>query len=498
MTLRPGEVPGRAIAVFPFLKTTHPITLGDFTFRSTDDTTGLDAEDAAHVREIADMLYLQDDLRIRSAAYAILPAVDLDKDEVELTLAQLERIQAVVAFCYSHPHRTFGEPFFSFEQASLVIFSPEPVSIFMVRPERHVVATGAQDQPKEDDWHRVPGYYGRYNFLHPFWVVKNSRLYPPVPHIGLNQSQDLAYDLESCFQSQRYRLLPELLKEARTQAGERVFKAVRWFNRANTLDGDEHSAILNLSVAFETLLGLPRDSKTDRFVDAVSLLLGRVERLDSWAEQFYEVRSDVSHEGETRRLHFAPQRRKGQEESALYQPHLVYGRQIFQQCTGTVLFGASLAEEAGIAEKFVTNEERLRFICKTLDDESLTVANRFKGIAQTVAVIDSYRFVGETGLLIKTLVGAVQNAAQKLLISGDPLDPLLKGGIETLANAPRSTDSYEALDALRNLHDLRMPPPADWDSPEAITLRLVDVVWHYTFMHYFWLAEQRKNKTTRA
>src|ERR1700678_2171411 len=67
MTLRPGEVAGRAIAVFPFLKTTDPITLGAFTFRSTDDTTGLDAEDAAHVREIADMLYLQDDLRIQSA-----------------------------------------------------------------------------------------------------------------------------------------------------------------------------------------------------------------------------------------------------------------------------------------------------------------------------------------------------------------------------------------------------------------------------------------------
>jgi len=173
---------------------------------------------------------------------------------------------------------------------------------------------------------------------------------------------------------------------------------------------------------------------------------------------------------------------------------MVYGRQIFQLCTGAVLFGASLAEEAGIAEKFVTNEERLRFICKTLDDESLTLANRFKAIAQTVAIVDSYRFVAETGLLIKTLVGAVQNAAQKLLISGDPLDPLLKGSIETLANAPRSIDSYEALDALKNLHDLRTSPPADWESPEAITRHLVDVVWHYTYMHYFWLKEQRTNK----
>jgi hypothetical protein len=112
MTLRPGEVPGRAIAVFPFLKTMDPITLGDFTFRSTDDTTGLDAEDAAHVREIVDMLYLQDDLRIRSAAYAMLPAIDLDKNEVELAVAELERIQAVVAFCYSHRTRPSESRFF--------------------------------------------------------------------------------------------------------------------------------------------------------------------------------------------------------------------------------------------------------------------------------------------------------------------------------------------------------------------------------------------------
>src|SRR2546428_343406 len=45
-------------------------------------------------------------------------------------------------------------------------------------------------------------------------------------------------------------LLPSTLAE------ERVLKAVRWFNRANSLHGDENGAILDLSVAFETLLGL--------------------------------------------------------------------------------------------------------------------------------------------------------------------------------------------------------------------------------------------------
>jgi hypothetical protein len=60
MSLRPGKMPGRGIAVFPFLKTTDPIQLGSFKFRSTNDTVDLPEDDAVHVREIADMLFLKD------------------------------------------------------------------------------------------------------------------------------------------------------------------------------------------------------------------------------------------------------------------------------------------------------------------------------------------------------------------------------------------------------------------------------------------------------
>jgi len=413
------------------------------------------------------MLFLQDDLRIRPTTYTMLPALDLDK--AEPCLRELERIQAIVAFCYSHPHWIFGNPFLAFERASLAIFSPEPVSIFLVRPEHRVTAMGPDTKLDRDEWDRVPGYYGRYNFRHPFWVVKNSRLYPPVPDIGLNHSQDLAYDLGSCFESPGYHLLPALLSEAESATAERVLTALGWFNRANALHGDDDSAILDLSVAFETLLALPKDAKTDRFVDAVSLLLGRVARLDLWAAQFYDARSDIAHEGKTKRLHFAPQKQKGQADGALYQSHLIYGRQIFQLCVGAVLFGASLSKDAGIADKFVTNEERLQFICKTLDDESLTVADRFTAIAETVTLIDNFRFIGETGLLIKTLVGGVQCAAKNLLLCGNTLDPALKERVECLANAPRSYDLYEALAALRSLHDLKTALPSDPQSPEAIT-----------------------------
>jgi hypothetical protein len=66
------------------LKTSEPVRLGSFTFKSTDDTTGLSDEDAAHVRDVAQMLFLKDHVRIRSASYAILPPLDLDKPELSL------------------------------------------------------------------------------------------------------------------------------------------------------------------------------------------------------------------------------------------------------------------------------------------------------------------------------------------------------------------------------------------------------------------------------
>jgi len=161
MSLRPREMPGRAIAVFPFLKTTDSIQLGSFAFRSTDDTSDLSAEDSTHVREIADMLFMKDDLRIRSASYAIAPPVSFE--ETDGSLPELENIQAVVAYCYSAPRHTFGDILFHFEQASLAIFSPQPVTTFLVRPDHHVVPVTEVPPLDADQFHQVSGYEGRYN-----------------------------------------------------------------------------------------------------------------------------------------------------------------------------------------------------------------------------------------------------------------------------------------------------------------------------------------------
>jgi hypothetical protein len=53
-----------SFAVFPFLKTSAPVMIGGITLRSTLDTDDLSPVEATHVKEIAEMLFLQDHLRI--------------------------------------------------------------------------------------------------------------------------------------------------------------------------------------------------------------------------------------------------------------------------------------------------------------------------------------------------------------------------------------------------------------------------------------------------
>ena len=467
--------------------------MGSFVFRCTDDREGLTAEESSHVDEIAAMLFLQDDLRIKSASYAMLPALDFEKPEA--SLSELEHVQSILAYYYSAPHPTFGDTFLSFEHASVAVFSPEPVSTFLLRPEHHVEAV-SEFVLTPDKWHRVPGYQGRYNFLEPFWVTKGSRLYPPIPHLPLNISQDLAGDIGQKFaHSQQHYLLLGLLRQTAAPISKRVLTALGWYNRANSRGAGHDVAIMQLAVAFEALLALPRETKTDRFVDAVSLILGRIPRLKRWAEQFYDARSDVAHEGRTELLRFKPAGAKTRDE-AVYQPLITYGRQIFQLCVGALLFGASLAESVSLQEKFETNQERLDLICKTLADESRSPAERFTAIDETVAVAKEYQFVAETGLNLDTVVGAAQLAAKTLILCPDLLDPILKSKIEELANAKRSRDWYEVLSAIQAVHDVKAGNPGGASSPQAITLRLIDIVWWYTFRHYFWHTRERRNSLT--
>jgi len=490
------EATSYSIAVFPFLKTTAPIHLGGVTFRSTDDTEGLSSDAARSVAEVAEMLFLQDDLRIKSASYCVLPFIDLEHPGS--ALEKLRHIQTVVSYCYAIPHHIFGSPHLRYEHASLAVFSPGRVFAFLVRTEYNVEPQSPDRSLAPDAREEIEGYSGLYNFRHHFWVAKGSRVYPPVPHIGLNISQDLAADLDDFFHSSRFQLLPELIQEPVSGMAERALTSMTCFNEANSLAAGDEGAIVDLAIALESLLGLPEDQKSKRLVDSVALLLGRIPRLNEWAHQFYEVRSDIVHEGRASELRFRVAEPGKPASSSLYNSLLSYGRQVFQLCVATLLFGASIARRAALEEKFVTNRERFEQISRLLSDESITAPERFRAISERVEAVKRYRFIGESSFPIKIVLDAMRLAARDLLACDANLEAELRTATEGLATAAESQDSYEVLHALQEFHEMgkRRPLAGDPSSPWVVAFRLVDVGWDYVFCNYHSLRKKREAQTS--
>lgn len=97
-----------AIAVFPFLKTSAPVAIGPYTFRSTTDVDALPESQAIAVGEIASMLFVQGDLRVKSASYTIVPSLQVHSADPRI--AELRRLRDIVAYLYSALAATQNPP----------------------------------------------------------------------------------------------------------------------------------------------------------------------------------------------------------------------------------------------------------------------------------------------------------------------------------------------------------------------------------------------------
>jgi hypothetical protein len=484
------------IAIFPFLKTAAPILIGNLVFRSTEDVGDISPEDAQSLSEIPEMLFLQDDLRIEAASYAVLPWIDLDLPNPDLE--KLKRIRAVIAYCYAIPHHIFGTPHLHTENASLIVFSPAQVFAGLVHPDYHVKPQSDR-RLLPDERGEVRGYHGLYNFKHHFWAAKGSRLYPPVPDITLNIAQDLANDVAEFSASRRFHMLPQLT-DTNAVGGmvERALIGIAWFNEAHALATEEGAAIVNLAIAFESLLGLPPEEKTERLVDSIALLLGRIPRLDEWARQFYEARSRIVHEGKTTRLWFSVVKSKKPPDDTLYGSLLSYGGHIFQLCTATLLFGAGLAQQIRLEDKFVTNRERFEQMSRTLSDNTLSALERLQSIAEKVDVAAQYSSVTESPFPIKIILDVLRLAAKNLLECGVAIEAEAKRVAEKLISASQSAELGDALEAVREFHDFVKTKQLHGDprSPWIVTVRLVDVGWDYLMWHHF--SQRRKQRQEAA
>lgn len=477
------------IAVFPFLKTSAPFSLGGLQFRCTTDTKGLPEHHRIDVNAVSEMLYVSDHYRVERATYTIVHGVHLLKGSSDL-FRPVRDIQAVVAYTYASPRHEFGDLFLSSCHASLVMFSPARLSAVFVRQTHNVVATTPRNDLPAKEGEDIDGYVGLYNFKHVFHVASESRVYGPRPTMVLNISQDLVSDLErSAGARPDYALLQQQLNRRDSAPHARLMTAVECFNAANDDANEEPAAIVYLAVAFETLLQVPSDQKSDRLIDAISMLLGRLPRLDIWARQFYDARSSILHEGNATQLRFVPMERPTQD-APTYQSLLSYGRQIFQLCLGAMLVGLDLAERANLAEKLVTNQERLQRICEVLSDTRSDPETALLSIRPIVHAASEYRYVQEPKLKIEAMLGATKGCAKTLLRGAFRIPPDLRQSLEDLAAAERTPDHMNELSALKAVAGTLPKETRAASDAEQAAFALLDLIWGYVSLHYLWRLQE--------
>ena len=490
-----------SVAVFPFLKTSRPVPIGSYLFRSTDDRVGLSEPQASAVAEIASMLFAKDDFRVESASYAIVSRVDQNHPSEELE--RLIELQAVVTYLYSQPHEVFDSLFLTPEDCMLHLFTPAEVSEFLIRPQHHTVdANPGGTKLAADDRHMLPGYSGLFNLRRAFWCAAGSRIYPAFPNVTLNISQDLSSNLDVSHGDPRWDFSPtRLLSRPGSAVAKRVFSALYWYNFANEQMAGPDRALLNLSTAFEALLQLPEDAKSERLVDAISLLLGRTNRVDSWARQFYRARSAVTHEGSARDLHFHHSDLGGRpgKLDGRAAPLMFYVRQIFQLCVTTVLTGSALAQHADLQEKLIANGERLTAICTVLTRTEDSAVERLAAIGRDVAALQRYRYLDSGPIPVASYIGALRAASEALLQADGQLTTDIRAAAQACAAPAAKRSEQEQLNAIRIFHDLAMAVDTGTASPELrLVLQLVDYVWMSIFMRYYQLFRESEASAQSA
>jgi hypothetical protein len=381
------------------------------------------------------------------------------------------------------------------EEVSLILLSPGEVSRFLVYPDHHVipVAGSLERRLEADDRNMVQGYAGLYNFAQPLWVVPGSRLYPPRPQATLNIQQDMAADFSGPFTARTgMGELLRLLNQSDHPSRRRVFTALKWYNHANESLAGPDRAILNLAVAFEALFNLPDNAKSDRLADSISLILGRPERIQDWATQFYAARSRVAHEGTTRELYYRPTAKHKSATDERFGSLMLPGRTIFQLCVATLLMGMALSDEAHLSDKLISNTDRFTRICLHLREAETDPSRGIASIAPIVEQIRRHRYVQTTPVDFELMLGALRLAATAWLsCEPTPVTPI-KDALRLCA-VPQTNNLFGKLNGVRQLADaFEAADPTALSEHGRVLHLLVEEVWHHTFMTYFALERERR------
>lgn len=475
---------------FPFLKTSKSFSLRGLEFHSTGDLSSFEEEQKQLIKKVSKLFYMRDNYQIDKMTFCLIHTDD-SKDGVVILKETISEIQQILGYVYSSPHPTFLDSFLKYESATFYHVIPKMVSYFLVTQDFNVSYKGRSlKKILRNERGEVDGYSIDINENISMSAIDGCRVYPTPPHIILNISQDIAFDLNQFVEVYPiFKFLFQKRKFDNSRVENKIFNALKWYNRSNSMLSDSNETILKLAVAFETLLDLPNEPKLkDRFKDAVKVLVGPVNNLESWITQFYEARSEIVHSGTTSKY------RMNFEKGNIYHSLSAYGNVIFRICLFAIIAGAEMANRSNLSTLFKTNRQRFSEICKLLNKRDQSYKETFTQVNREIFNLDNYKFVYEENLEFRIMIGAVKSYSKIIL----EIDVIKTNEIEILLtdfqNINGSDKDFENLDKLKEINEYIKHHIIELENGEGYWVAfksLVDTVWHYTFRNYFYLKNKR-------
>lgn len=379
-------------AFFPYLRTSGPVRIRGVELRGSAHLEGLSDVTKRAVELLSATFCLHDGSVIEDVVFTYGETSGDPVEEAKIE-ENLRRVQLLLAYAHTTPRHT-SEPWLSAEHATIFLFREDHmVPRMLVKPgEEKLKTTPATDMSK---WVE-PGFSGMRNWTANVWVIEGCQIYPEFPHFYRNMWQNLTSTLSEYFS------LPHTWAMLRLYQGDdridpviadRIFLAMEWYVASCRFASDEEEKLLFLAIALEALLRV-RDGEglTERFKDAVITLIGPIPRLDSWLEQFHSERSKLVHEGRPhhRLAFFAADKKdlkdlqKGKVQAPTHGMLIDYGLRVFRLCMNSIVSAAVMAVEAGLANLFIPDSERLREVLKILNSKDMPATDRLVEAAKEI------------------------------------------------------------------------------------------------------------------
>lgn len=270
----------KLLGILPYLYFyDDPIHLGPITLLSVPDTQGRDftpkeEKDREYLQELIKCFPVHRGLEsdkgiIRAFTYFLVD--DLDKDYAQVHVEARKAI-ALLRYMLLRPD---NQGLNDLETSAVYTFELPPA--------------GNHDTRIYHEW---------VNFNQEEWITPtHQKFYPPGWHVDCQiMHTSVLEDLES-INRQFYNKVQDEHKEAG------IILAMEWYNLSFSKYSfrDIAGQLVDVAIAFETLLELPRSNKKQEFKKIIRELLNLEENpvLDNWAESFYgDVRSETVHTGQ--------------------------------------------------------------------------------------------------------------------------------------------------------------------------------------------------------